>query len=301
MNPADYVLKEIVNSLQNKLLQSGIMFRIFSRVKSNDSIAKKMEKKADRYRKEKKKFQDLLALRITLYFTDDVEIVHKYLKSCPNYVDESVDEKEVDIFKPTRLNLVMRVTNDLKVPMQYAITSTDFSDLIDDTYEIQIRTILSEGWHEVEHDLRYKYQNDWNDFFEESRLLNGIFASLESNEWAMLTLFNRLAYAHYKKGEWDSMLRNKMRIRFFDSGLSEEIKTFLTMHADVAKKLFRVNRNSVLCNMMDKGVYFPLTYDTVLHLLNHIYVKNAELYSMEDVTLQEEFNRIFGVVESDIL
>ena len=43
-----------------------------------------MGKKADKYRCENKKLQDLLALRITLYFTDDVEIVHKFLKSCSN-------------------------------------------------------------------------------------------------------------------------------------------------------------------------------------------------------------------------
>lgn len=295
MSAGEFVLKNIVDDLHDKLSQSGIMYRIFSRVKSTESINKKMGKKADKYRYENKKLQDLLALRITLYFTDDVEIVHKFLKSCSNYVDEAVDEKEVDTFKPTRLNLIMRVPNNLKMHMSTAISDTNYYDLIDDTYEIQIRTILSEGWHEVEHDLRYKYQDDWKDFLEESRLLNGIFASLESNEWAMLSLFDRLAYDHYKREEWDSMMRNKMRIRFADSGLSNEIKSFMDKHKDVSKQLFRSNRAIVLEKVLNKGFSFPLTYDTVLHLLNHISVKNQDLKKMEDKSLQEELDNYYGV------
>lgn len=295
MSAGEFVLKNIVDDLHDKLSQSGIMYRIFSRVKSTESINKKMGKKADKYRCENKKLQDLLALRITLYFTDDVEIVHKFLKSCSNYVDEAVDEKEVDTFKPTRLNLIMRVPNNLKMHMSTAISDTNYSDLIDDTYEIQIRTILSEGWHEVEHDLRYKYQDDWKDFLEESRLLNGIFASLESNEWAMLSLFDRLAYDHYKREEWDSMMRNKMRIRFADSGLSNEIKSFMDKHKDVSKQLFRSNRAIVLEKVLNKGFSFPLTYDTVLHLLNHISVKNLDLKKMEDKSLLEELDNYYGV------
>lgn len=180
--------------------------------------------------------------------------------------------------------------------MSAAISFTNYSDLIDDTYEIQIRTILSEGWHEVEHDLRYKYQDDWKDFLEESRLLNGIFASLESNEWAMLSLFERLAYEHYKREEWDSMIRNKMRIRFADSGLSDDIKSFMDNHKDVSKLLFRANRSVVLEKVLKKGFSFPLTYDTVLHLLNHIYVKDKDLKMMEDRSLMEELDNSYGII-----
>lgn len=296
MSASEFVLKNIVDDLDGKLSQSGIMYRIFRRVKSTESINKKMYQKADKYRHENKKLQDLLALRITLYFTDDVEIVHKFLKTCSNYIDESVDEKEVDTFKPTRLNLIMRVPDDLRTHMSAAISFTNYSDLIDDTYEIQIRTILSEGWHEVEHDLRYKYQDDWKDFLEESRLLNGIFASLESNEWAMLSLFERLAYEHYKREEWDSMIRNKMRIHFADSGLSDDIKSFMDNHKDVSKLLFRANRSVVLEKVLKKGFSFPLTYDTVLHLLNHIYVRNQDLKKMEDRSLMEELDNSYGIL-----
>lgn len=297
MNAGEVALKEIVDSLNAKLSQCGIMYRIFCRIKTSDSINKKMAKKSEAYRNDNRKLQDLLALRITLYFTDDVDIVYKYLKNQPNFVDESIDVKDVDTFKPTRLNLIMRVPDNLKEHITAAINDTKFPDLIDDTYEIQIRTILSEGWHEVEHDLRYKYKDDWNDFQEESRLLNGIFASLESNEWAMLSLFDRLSYAHYKRNEWDSMLRNKLRIRFADSGLSDELKKYLSEHQQIAKRLFRTDRAVVIGNIMDKGFSFPLVYDTILHLLNHICVKDMDLAAMEDTSLKEELDNSFGKIQ----
>lgn len=237
--------------------------------------------------------QDFLALRITLYFSDDVEIVHQYLKSMPNFLDESVDTAEVDRFCPKRLNLILRVPEKFKQEMNLAISQTEYKDLIDDTYEIQIRTILSEGWHEVEHDLRYKCKEEWEYFNEESRLLNGIYATLESAEWSMLTLFDRLAYSHYKKENWNCMMRNKMRIRFADKSLSEETINYLNENKAVAKSLFRVNRSNVMKLMMEKGFRFPLTYDTMLHLLNYLGVSDKKLALLADKALQDEFKHLF--------
>lgn len=293
MNAAEHIIKEIENRLKDNLSHCGFMFHIFSRVKSTESINIKLSKKAELYRQEGKKMQDLLALRITLYFSDDVEIVHQYLKSMPNFLDESVDTAEVDRFCPKRLNLILRVPEKFKQEMNLAISQTEYKDLIDDTYEIQIRTILSEGWHEVEHDLRYKCKEEWEDFNEESRLLNGIYATLESAEWSMLTLFARLAYSHYKKENWNCMMRNKMRIRFADKSLSEETINYLNENKAVAKSLFRVNRSNVMKLMMEKGFRFPLTYDTMLHLLNHLGVSDKKLALLADKALQDEFKHLF--------
>jgi ppGpp synthetase/RelA/SpoT-type nucleotidyltranferase len=297
MSAADKVLKVIVTDLESVLNQCGVMYHIFSRAKSELSIKNKLEKKAETYRLEGKKMQDLLALRITLYFTDDVELVHDYLKNLSNFDSESVDAAEVDKFCPKRLNLVMRVPESLRGDMQVAINNTEFPDLIDDTYEIQIRTILSEGWHEVEHDLRYKCKDDWKEYLEESRLLNGIYATLESSEWSMLTLFDRLAYAQYKKGAWDAMIRNKMRLRFADKCLSQEIRKFLSDNTDIAKKIFRTKRRKILKAVMEKKFSYPLTYDTVLHLLNHIEVKNKELANLEIPVLRSDMDLLFGTVD----
>ena len=198
MSAGNKVLRDIVTDLEAVLNKCGVMYHVFYRTKSEMSIKNKLEKKSEEYRKANKKMQDLLALRITLYFTDDVELVHNYLKSQSNFDSESVDEAEVGKFCPKRLNLIMRVPNNLQQDMKAAIKETGYEDLIDNTYEVQIRTILSEGWHEVEHDLRYKCKEEWNEFKEESRLLNGIYATLESSEWSMLTLFDRLSYSQYE-------------------------------------------------------------------------------------------------------
>lgn len=294
MSAGNKVLRDIVTDLESVLNKCGIMYHVFYRTKSIMSIKNKLEKKAEEYRRKNKKMQDLLALRITLYFTDDVEIVHNYLRSQSNFDSESVDEAEVDKFCPKRLNLIMRVPDKLQQDMNAARKESDYEDLIDDTYEVQIRTILSEGWHEVEHDLRYKCKEEWDEFKEESRLLNGIYATLESSEWSMLTLFDRLSYSQYKNKAWSSMLRNKMRVRFADKGLSEDLCNYLLDNNDTAKLLYRANRTEILKLVMDKNFSYPLTYDTVLHLINHIIVKDKKLAIFEDKILKQDMDIMFG-------
>lgn len=296
MKAGDKILYEIVKNLEETLSKCGLMYHIFYRTKSERSVRSKLKIKEIEYREKGKKMQDLLALRITLYFTDDVDMVHNHLKSLNSFVDESVDEAEVDRFCPKRLNLVMRVPESMKKDMSVAIKESGYTDLVDDTYEIQIRTILSEGWHEVEHDFRYKCKGDWKEYPEDSRLLNGVYATLESSEWSMLTLFDKLSYKQYKKKSWDSMLRNKMRVRFADKGLSKETKDFLTQNPETAKNIFRARRSKVLERIMNSTFSYPLTYDTVLHLINHIVVRNEELAKLEEDVLKSDMDILFGTL-----
>jgi ppGpp synthetase/RelA/SpoT-type nucleotidyltranferase len=290
----DTILGAVVERLDADLSRCGFMYHIFWRTKSELSIKEKLLKKADGYRREGKKMQDLLALRITLYFSDDVEILHQYLHTQSNYVDETIDTDDDRTFCPKRLNMVMRVPDDWQKEMIDYLNRTypDCSDLLDTTYEIQIRTILSEGWHEVEHDLRYKCQEDWEDFREESRLLNGIFATLESSEWSMLTLFDKMAYSFYKKRNWTNMVRNKMRLRFKDKSLSEKVNTYLVEHPDVGKKLYKVRRKKVIDFVLKNDFQFPLQYDTVIHLLNRVDVQDEALKSLEKAPLKALLDRL---------
>jgi hypothetical protein len=41
-------------------------------------------------------------------------------------------------------------------------------------------------------------QTDWIDLTEESRMLNGIYATLETNDQALKALFDDISYHHYK-------------------------------------------------------------------------------------------------------
>jgi hypothetical protein len=295
MSIPESILREIENNIGAKLNQCGLMFHIFSRVKKDKSIKIKLDKKQDEYRSKNKKMQDYLALRITLYFSDDVDLVYRNLERLA--IDKSVDEMEVDRFCPKRLNLIMRLPEDKVRDFNFAINTNQgiYAKLIDATYEIQIRTILSEGWHEVEHDLRYKCKEDWEGLLEDSRHLNGIYATLENAEWSMLSLFERLAHSHYKTHNWNSMLRNKMRVRFANNSLSDELISYLDNNSQVAKRLFRVDRGKVISLMLENGFKFPLTYDSMLHFLNYIEVKDEGLSNLADKMLIEEFDKVYEI------
>lgn len=54
------------------------------------------------------------------------------------------------------------------------------------------------------------------------------------------------------------MLRNKMRVRFADKGLSEEICTYLSNNTETAKLLFRANRSVILKSVMEKDFHIHL-------------------------------------------
>ncbi len=295
----DTILDSIIEQMEADLMRCGFMYHIFGRAKSERSIKEKMEKKCEGYRHDGKKMQDLLALRITLYFSDDVEILHQYLMKHPFFLDETIDSDDDRTFCPKRLNMVIRVPENWQRDLQdyYQRTYPEWADLMDTTCEIQIRTILSEGWHEVEHDLRYKCQEDWAEFKDESRLLNGIFATLESSEWSMLTLFDKMAYSFYKKRIWTNMLRNKMRLRFYDKGLSEDVDRYLTEHPTVGKSLYKVRRKKVMDFVLNNDFQFPLKYDTVMHLLNRVDVQDAGLMAMEKAPLRAMLDNIIEEIK----
>lgn len=189
MDNIDFSLfeKRIVDQLKGYLNHSGVFYRIFSRSKSIQSIKKKLEIKKDKYSINGSKMQDLIGIRVVFYFLDDIHIFAEYLRKKEFYVDESNSERDLakteiknidlvnTVFMPTRLNFICRIPENLVVDLQQQLMQvTEFdARLIDMTYEIQLRSVLSEGWHEVEHDLRYKCKDEpwWSYCKEESRFL----------------------------------------------------------------------------------------------------------------------------------
>ena len=107
--------------------------------------------------------QDLIGIRIALYFSDDVSLCQKIIEKYQTINNISKTDIDPDKFSPERLNLVCCMPDDI---------ADQFDSLlwdeypIDRTFEIQIRTIFSEGWHEVEHDIRYKSLADWKEYPE---------------------------------------------------------------------------------------------------------------------------------------
>ncbi len=152
---------------------------------------------------------------------------------------------------------------------------------------MQIRTIFSEGWHEIEHDLRYKCKSDWKGFDEQSRRLNGVYASLETNEWTMIKIFEELAYSHYKNGDWSAMFRQKFRLRFIDTGVNEEIINVFS-DASIVKKFFRLDRNTLIMDMIEREYYYPININNIIYFCNITRVKDENIMDITPKLMIEE-------------
>lgn len=273
------IAKLLENEISKQVKRSGIMFRIFSRVKSVESLKHKMDMKGEKYRSGKGKIQDMIGVRIVLYFPDDVEAMSVFMGSA-DLVDSAIDEQGLSTFCPQRLNLTKNIPQHLVEDFRKCLPS-DYAPYIDNTYEVQIRTIFSEGWHEVEHDMRYKCKPDWEGCEQSSRTLNGMIATLETVEWGMKSLFHEMAYHNFKQGNYRAMLRNKMRIRFADEDFSPQVSAFLADHKDVAEQLLQVDRVVFVISMLNSADDMPLTYDNVLFLINKIDIHNKQLADLE--------------------
>lgn len=275
-NRLDIISKQLTSDISQTLSRCGLMFRIFSRVKSDASIKHKLEIK---YAEKKTKLQDLIGIRIVLYFQDDVDVLSLYY-SIGNVVKKSIDEYDSSTFRPQRLNITMRIPEDMADDFISAVPE-QLRDLVDMTYEIQIRTIFSEGWHEVEHDLRYKCKEDWVGCESYSRTLNGVIATLETAEWNMKALFNDMARHNLHHSNYSAMLRNKMRLKIHGEGLSAELNDFLKRNPTIADGAFNSDRLIIVYTLLTHTGEFPLTFDNLLFLINRIEMMDPSLMNLE--------------------
>lgn len=316
------VLNNIEQDLISRLNRCGLMYRIFSRAKTTDSLQKKITLNPSKYTESGKKIQDILGFRIVFYFASDVRLVSDLLKSEPNYESISDSENEFkekiqlckdcekysnvkfeELFRPVRLNLVFKIASDLidEFRNEISLYGEDNSKLIDNTYEVQLRSVLSEGWHEVEHDLRYKCKSEWVGFEEQSRTLNGIYAALESHESAMEMLFERKAYIHYKNKEWESLMKDHLRLRISGNPLNNKIKTILDSDANIAKILIRCPRSKVIDNLFRYQKSYLLTLDNLVFLINRI--SNPcieEIKVLEKELTNQKLNEMFGTTNNSM-
>ncbi len=308
------IVSEIRQELETILDRCGIMYRLFARGKSKDSIEHKINAVPGKYTPTGKKIQDGIGFRIVFYFLEDVKTICHYLMTQHQidiYVDKSDSEAElkenepagvkyVEVFRPQRLNLIFRMHDERAKLFINELKSTDFSNpntyqLIDTTYEIQLRSVLSEGWHEVEHDLRYKCKSApmWRYCEAESRSLNGIYASLETNEVAMELLFERMAYLNYKSKDWEDMLRNHFRIRINPyMNLSDENKNALNRDPRIAKRILGIGRSSLHSALLRINKRYPINYDNLLYLTNRMLgtEANQSIINTEPTLIKEMLN-----------
>lgn len=278
--------ENIDDRVKAMLDKMGIYFRCFSRTKNPDSIAKKLNKK--KY-SQTKKMTDFYGIRVVLYYRDDIDIVVQGILDTFDHVEIVRDENGTTEFKPERLNIVCRFPEEL----QRAVNSSFFEKYnIDTTFELQIRTVFSEGWHEVEHDMRYKCIESWKGYDEYARILNGIFATLSTCDWSITQLFDNMAYQNYQKKEWENLLRNKFRIRLLDGELSKESRTVLDENHAFAKNVYKYDRRALIDFFYKAKVNIPINADNIIKIIN--------AYSKQDeVLLSKTSSFLLDIVEEE--
>jgi len=268
-------LKEAVR----KLLDScGMYFRIFYRVKSIHSIAKKIDHGKYGSEENPKLIQDLVGLRVVLYYCDDLSICRDIMEKTFLMVDKwSRSKYNPDEFRATKINGVFRF------PQEYfSLYKKELWSLpIDTTFEVQFRTVFFEGWHEIEHDMRYKsFLSDdefWKGSEELSRILNCILANLELSDWSLVQLFDQLSYNHYKRANWELMLKSKYRIKMNDTErLDSRILAVFDRDKKIAKQFFKASRKRLIHELL-KMDHPHINYNLIVQLMNESVVHNEEI------------------------
>lgn len=256
---------DLKRMISDRLEQCGMYFRVFSRIKTATSMERKFEQKEYG---EGRKLQDLVGVRINLYFDDDVEICRNIMERTFDVVDWSTSERSDDEFKPTKLNGVFKLPAYLKDE----ISSDTWDMCIDDTFEIQIKTMFFEGWHEIEHDMRYKGEELWRDFQGFSRYLNSILATLELCDKSMITLFEDLGHALYKSGRWSDMIKSHFRIKLGDVPMYPEVEQLLnedmTQVENLAKRIYKTSKSFLVDQFLKRGRRIPINVNTIVAVLN---------------------------------
>lgn len=279
---------KLEKEIESGLSRAGLLFRVFSRAKSPDSTQLKLNNKNYGNGESDKKMQDLFGVRIALYFPDDNELVQDLLKSKYAFDTRSstIDIPSDATFGPTRCNLIFRLPEDLA---RQSITLSR-EHRIDSTFEVQLRTVFSEGWHEVEHDLRYKCQDDWDNHKDLNRAMNGFIATLETCDWAVIKLFEELSWRHYKAKEWLPMLRSKFRLRWQSQDLDQNLKELLDRDSQLSKSIFRIDRTALLSKIISNKIDLPITPSNLIYISNHFSIKSDEIKIMTPAPVLSELS-----------
>lgn len=280
------ITKALREQIEKILDDCGLFYRVFSRDKKYLSLQNKISLKG--YERGGKLLQDSIGIRIVFYFLDDVQLFIPALKNhftlAPN--GESIDIPPVDKFSATRINLVFRLPDEHID--EFNVTYKEHP--VDSTFEVQIRTIFSEGWHEVDHDLRYKRKSVWENNTDLSRVLNGIIGNLESCDWSILQLFSELSYRCYKCKNWDDMIRNKYRIRFGGGDLHSSLVQYMNANLSFSKLIYRADRDYLVQTLLSSEINFPKTVTNLVYFSNFLTIRSKEILDLTPNFFLDQWN-----------
>lgn len=278
---------EIKHIIVKQLDSVGIMCRVFSRTKSKESVLKKMDnKRMKKYQAENRGMQDILGIRVIVYFEDDIDICINLISNKFELISCEHDVNDTEKFCPKRINYIFGIPKECgEIPKEIRTKC-----MMENTFEVQFRTVFSEGWHEVEHDLRYKNQSDWEDEKDLARDLNALFAVLEMCDSNLLGICDNLAYKKYKSRNWESMIRNRFRLRFEDKQLTKKILDVFEENDSIGKDIFRFERSHLISILNEMGE--RITYENVIFIVNYCKTRDDMLMCLTPSSIMDRLEEL---------
>jgi len=163
------LLNDISDTISNKLQAEELKFTLKKRVKSLESLNAKKRRLVNIGLNQNQKIKDLLGLRFIVPFLEDVERVVEIIK-------ESFDVVDIER-KSEALSYREFAYDSVHMEISLENPSIELPDFCCQSCEIQIRTILQEAWAEIEHDLVYKSDIE----FQDNKAIRKKLAALNAN------------------------------------------------------------------------------------------------------------------------
>lgn len=280
------VKMSLLNTLVTKLNNAGIYFNSTSRIKSESSLLHKLETGKYSMQEGGRKIQDIIGIRINLFYLEDMDICEKILEETFLLDNWSKTKNEENKFEAQKCNGVFRI------PSKYLrnIPASVWNKPFDQTFEVQLRTVLFEGWHEIEHEMRYKYKlgsdsketDLWTGHEDLSRVMNSIIANLELCDWSIMQIFNSIHDSQYKEKNWENAIRSKYRLRITQDPLKPELREYLDNNPDIVAQLHTVSKRELVEILLNKKYHKELTPDRVIYLINKEIVHNEYISRLLD-------------------
>lgn len=280
------VKMSLLNTLVTKLNNAGIYFNSTSRIKSESSLLHKLETGKYSMQEGGRKIQDIIGIRINLFYLEDMDICEKILEETFLLDNWSKTKNEENKFEAQKCNGVFRI------PSKYLrnIPASVWNKPFDQTFEVQLRTVLFEGWHEIEHEMRYKYKlgsdsketDLWTGHEDLSRVMNSIIANLELCDWSIMQIFNSIHDSQYKEKNWENAIRSKYRLRITQDPLKPELREYLDNNPDIVAQFHTVSKRELVEILLDKKYHKELTPDRVIYLINKEIVHNEYISRLLD-------------------
>lgn len=280
------VKMSLLNTLVTKLNNAGIYFNSTSRIKSESSLLHKLETGKYSMQEGGRKIQDIIGIRINLFYLEDMDICEKILEETFLLDNWSKTKNEENKFEAQKCNGVFRI------PSKYLrnIPASVWNKPFDQTFEVQLRTVLFEGWHEIEHEMRYKYKlgsdsketDLWTGHEDLSRVKNSIIANLELCDWSIMQIFNSIHDSQYKEKNWENAIRSKYRLRITQDPLKPELREYLDNNPDIVAQFHTVSKRELVEILLNKKYHKELTPDRVIYLINKEIVHNEYISRLLD-------------------